>query len=316
MKRNIFFLFLCVMAFAFTSCDHKELCYSHPHYTKVNIVFDWSDMADDEKPEGMRVAFYPIDGSTEPWMFDFPYGSNGGVVEVPANDYQVMTYNYDTDGINWENANDFFTLTATTSQTVTLDGTSATLTPSDLCSDNVTGIILSDSIESSMAYITLTPQRKVAHYTFEVNGITGRTNIYQLSASLSNMRSGLTLSGDETYEANAEYISSVSFDAARSGVQVIGSFNTFGPRLNNDGTSATANIFKLYIVDKAGRQHILEKDVTLQVRDNTTSLGTLDRHLVIDVDFSVPRDTTKTNGDGVFDVSTDEWKDINEDIIM
>lgn len=316
MKRNLFFLCLLVMAFVFTSCDHKELCYSHPHNTQVKIAFDWSKMADDDKPEGMRVAFYPVDGSSDPWMFDFPYESNGGMVQVPANDYLVVTYNYDTDGINWENANDFYMLTATTSQTVTQDGTTACTTPSNLCCDNVTGIALSDSVESAVAYITLTPQRKVAHYSFEVNGITGRSNIYLLSASLSNMRSGLNVTSDDTYATDTEYVSSVSFDAARSGIQVIGSFNTFGPRVDNDGTSATANIFKLYITDKAGRQHVLEKDVTSQVRDASTSNGTLDRHLVIDVDFAVPRDSTKTNGNGAFDVSTDDWQDINEDIIM
>lgn len=314
MKRNIFFLFMVMMACAFVSCDHKELCYSHPHYTQVNIQFDWSEMVDDDKPEGMRVVFYPVDGATDPWMFDFPYGTDG-VVEVPANDYQVVTYNYDTDGISWENANDFYTLTAITPSTTTLDGTSATITAPDLCSDNVTGIILSDSIEASVTHITLTPQRKVAHYTFEVNGITGRSNIYQLSASLSNMRSGLVITDDGTIEADSEYISSVSFDATRSGVQVLGSFNTFGPRLNNDGTSATANIFKLYIVDKAGKLHILEKDVTSQVHDATTSYGTLDRHLVINVEFEVPRDSTSKDN-GIFDVSTDDWQDINEDIIM
>ena len=43
------------------SCEHKELCYQHPHLTTVRVEFDWRD-APDASPAGMFVYFYPLEG--------------------------------------------------------------------------------------------------------------------------------------------------------------------------------------------------------------------------------------------------------------
>lgn len=45
MKKMIAtYALLMVLSMIFVSCEHKELCYSHPHSAKVSVVFDWSQM--------------------------------------------------------------------------------------------------------------------------------------------------------------------------------------------------------------------------------------------------------------------------------
>ena len=33
------FIFLWI---GLTACEHKDLCYDHPHFAKVRVVFDWT----------------------------------------------------------------------------------------------------------------------------------------------------------------------------------------------------------------------------------------------------------------------------------
>lgn len=64
MKR-IFYTAAVAVLLAMTACEHKELCYEHPHTTDVDVLFDWNYAPDAERNnevEGMRLWFYPIDG--------------------------------------------------------------------------------------------------------------------------------------------------------------------------------------------------------------------------------------------------------------
>lgn len=96
----------------FTSCDHKELCWHHPHYQSLRIVFDWRD-APTASPEGMCVYLFPIeddnhftseDGGmeiTRPDYYRFDFNNTrGGVVDgILPGKYRIITYNNDTDGV-------------------------------------------------------------------------------------------------------------------------------------------------------------------------------------------------------------------------
>ena len=86
--KQIRWTFLCVLLFI--ACEHKELCYSHPHFVSVRVTFDWSQIYNHEKPSGMRVVFFPKDEKGESWTFDFPDGKDR-VIEIPENDYQVVS---------------------------------------------------------------------------------------------------------------------------------------------------------------------------------------------------------------------------------
>lgn len=78
MKNMIaIYALLMVLSMIFVSCEHKELCYSHPHSTKVSVVFDWSQMPAAYTPGGMRVIFYPRSGARR--LFAISWGKEVAV---------------------------------------------------------------------------------------------------------------------------------------------------------------------------------------------------------------------------------------------
>ena len=70
-RFSLVFIFLWM---GLTACEHKDLCYDHPHFATVRVVFDWTKISNHDKPEGMRVVFYPTDDESNTWIFDFPGG--------------------------------------------------------------------------------------------------------------------------------------------------------------------------------------------------------------------------------------------------
>ena len=66
MKNMIaIYALLMVLSMIVVSCEHKKLCYSHPHSAKVSVEFEWSQMPEAYSPGGMRVIFYPRNGGEE-----------------------------------------------------------------------------------------------------------------------------------------------------------------------------------------------------------------------------------------------------------
>ncbi|MGM9799779.1 MAG: DUF5119 domain-containing protein [Muribaculaceae bacterium] len=103
-KKSLYILLLSLIA-TLTSCHHKDLCYHHPHSGNLRVVFDWKD-APDAYAQGMVVFFYPLDGGN-PIRVDYA-GMEGGTVELTNGKYRVMTYNNDTECIQFYSTNDFF----------------------------------------------------------------------------------------------------------------------------------------------------------------------------------------------------------------
>lgn len=112
MKRTFYITTL--LAAVFTSCEHKDLCYMHPHTTEIHVLFDWSyapDAETNQEVEGMCVWFYPVDEAGEqtgePLRFDLA-GMKGGTVNLPAGRYNVLYYNNDYETVQFRNSGDFW----------------------------------------------------------------------------------------------------------------------------------------------------------------------------------------------------------------
>lgn len=106
MKRLIAtYALLMVLSMIVVSCEHKELCYSHPHSAKVSVEFEWSQMPAAYSPGGMRVIFYPRNGGEE-IVRDF-VGKKGGCVEIPSGVYDVVCFNNDTQRVKYNGADGF-----------------------------------------------------------------------------------------------------------------------------------------------------------------------------------------------------------------
>ena len=99
-----------------TACEHKELCYNHPHSGALHIVFDWRE-APDANPESMYVWFFPKQGG-EPVQYHLS-GKAGGAVSLGEGCYDVLCLNGDTEMIRFVN-------------TKRLDGFTASCVPGSL----------------------------------------------------------------------------------------------------------------------------------------------------------------------------------------
>lgn len=53
-RFSLVFIFLWI---GLTACEHKDLCYDHPHFATVRVIFDWTKISNHDKPEGMRSYF-------------------------------------------------------------------------------------------------------------------------------------------------------------------------------------------------------------------------------------------------------------------
>ena len=84
--------FLLMMAELLSSCEHKDLCYDHPHRQNVEVMFDWS--ADPEaNPATMSLYLYPENGG-DPIRYEFT-DKNGGNISVAAGTYKAICVNSD-----------------------------------------------------------------------------------------------------------------------------------------------------------------------------------------------------------------------------
>lgn len=329
------FVLLLSLLSILSSCNHKELYYEeNAQFRLLKVAFDWSQLSGHEKPEGMRVIFFPKDGKSEPWIFDFPKGE-ARQIELPENDYGVISMNYDTNGIVWENPNSYLSFTADTRDTKSPDSEQASLTPSWLCGDHINWVSVNtshaaassessesskntaasaESSENGVQVITLYPKSMVCRYTYEVNGIRKLERIADIRASLSGMSGSLLMAADKLPDSLSERL---LFGGDVIGNQLRGGFYTFG---STQGIAAP-NLFKLFIKSRSGKLYVLEQDVTAQIQSVPVVGHVGDVHIVINLDFEIPEESGgsssggSSSGGAGFDVGVDDWADVNEDII-
>ena len=339
-KSYRLFVLLFSLLSILSSCNHKELHYEeNAQFRLLKVAFDWSQLTGHEKPEGMRVIFFPKDGKGEPWIFDFPKGETRQI-ELPENDYGVISMNYDTNGIVWKNPNSYLDFTADTRDTKSPDGEQASLTPSWLCGDHIDWVSVnashaaassenaesnaassesaesaaasSESSENGVQVITLYPKSMVCRYTYEVNGIRKLERLADIRASLSGMSGSLLMAADRLPYSLSERL---LFGGDVIANQLRGGFYTFGCTQGSTQGIAAQNLFKLFIRSKSGKLHVLEQDVSAQVYSVPVVGHVGDVHLVINLDFEIPDEGGGGSGGGAgFDVGVDNWGDVNVDI--
>ena len=306
-------LFLLIL----TACEHKEFRYVTSPFRSLRVEFNWERYEDFQKPEGMRVIFFPKDGTSEPWIFDFPNGE-GRQIELPENEYRVICYNYDTSGISWENSNSFVEYLAKTRSVLAPDSVKACTTPSWLCGDHINWVSLENIPEGTEKVITLYPERMVSRYTYEVNGIRNLERVADIRASLSGMSGSLLMAEDRLPDGVSE---NLFFGGEISGDQIKGGFYTFGYCQD----IASPQVFKLYLKCRNGMVIVVEQDVSAQVHSVPVKGHIGDVHLIINFKFhfDVPKLENEGGGGGGgnnssggagFDVGVDDWGDVNVDI--
>lgn len=116
--------FLLMMAELLSSCEHKDLCYDHPHRQNVEVMFDWS--ADPEaNPATMSLYLYPEEGG-DPIRYEFT-DKNGGNISVAAGTYRAICVNSDKETHRILGKERFETFQVTSAETRALQGLLATM---------------------------------------------------------------------------------------------------------------------------------------------------------------------------------------------
>lgn len=339
---------LLVMTFLCSSCEHKDLCYHHPHTTRIYVEFDWSK-APDANPLGMCVFFYPEDGG-EPVRADFSSRSSnrsvvGGEVYLETGTYRVISYNNDTDGVLFGNRNNFAKHYGYTREGDILEniyGTgyrSSSRTPRARGAEDERVVINPDMMwaatavnvkvtESGISYvcfpekdknkyeyaenkeyiIKLYPQQIVCHYSYEIINVTNLKHVAMMCASLSSMSPEHTFSTAEIGKECVTLPVPASFDREK-GV-ITGEFYTFG---HHEQNSEPHRMLLYVIMDDNTKYYFgsdLDRfDVTSQIHSAPNPLRV---HYIID-GLDLPQ--AIENGHG-FRPSVDGWETIYEDIIM
>lgn len=343
MKRKLQYIIMCACAaLALCACEHKELCYHHPHTATLRLEFDWRD-APDARPEGMCVFFYPADGTDAPMRrFDFE-GRTGGRIDIQVGRYRVLCYNNDTEAVLFDHVGDFDRHMAFTREGDLFEsiyGSSAgTSAPRAKDGGNERVVISPDMMwgcaafdveitETGISYvcvpesekeewagnpvvhteqvITLYPHELVCTYTYEIRHVKNLAHVSQMCASLSGMAPSL-LFGDESLGRECV---TLPFEAHTADAQTItGGFLTFGHHEEN----AEPHRMLLYVWMDDGSRYCYGStgdkfDVTGQVHAAPDK-----RHVHIIIDgLDLPRPFEG----GDIDLTVDDWHEVNEDIHM
>lgn len=342
MKKNVIYaglamLYLMTLSVLFSSCEHKDLCYHHPHTKTLRVEFDWRD-APDANPEGMCVFFYPLDGEDVPQRrFDFT-GKKGGGIEIQVGRYRVLCYNNDTESVLLRGTDAFDTHEGYTREGNIFEsiyGSGANYAPKAKEAEDERVVISPDMIwgcaaldveisETGVSYlcfpkseredwsgkpavsteqvITLYPHELVCTYTYEVRNVKNLKYATQMCGSLSGMAPSL-LFGDESLGTECV---TIPFESVSDGVSTItGRFYTFGHHEEN--TAPHKLLLYVWFVD--GSKYYYTFDVTDQIHSAPDKRHV---HIIIDgLDFPQPIG----NGSG-FQPSVDDWQTVEEDIIM
>lgn len=89
MKKNLLAC-MALLLVVLNGCNHKELCYHHPHTARVRINVDWSEF-DRETPTGMTVKVYSVDGSAP--ITSVGHTLDHATFDLGAGLYNTLTFN-------------------------------------------------------------------------------------------------------------------------------------------------------------------------------------------------------------------------------
>lgn len=340
-KNILTILTLAVIALATSSCEHKELCYHHPHEVRLRVDFDWVD-APEANPEGMCVFFYSLDSDRPMRRFDFK-GRMGDYITITEGRYRVICYNNDTEVCMFDAMHAFDSHFAFTREGAILEpvlGAAASrsakvprakgsedqrivVSPDMLWGATAFDVTISDEevtytsvtlaqaeagqfnpVTSPDRQIILFPHELVCTYTYEIRNVTGLQHVSRMSGTITGMAPTLAL-GDESLGRECV---TIPYEANKGdATTIVGKFLTFGHHEEN----ADPHRMLIYIWMNDGQKYCYGMqsdrfDVTDQVHRAPDRRHV---HIIIDgLDLKTPID------DDIVDPSVDDWIEENFDI--
>lgn len=299
-----------------TACEHKDLCYDHPHSASVEVVFDWTE-APDAYPATMSLYLYPEDGS-EPMRYEFTK-REGGTIVVPEGMYDALCVNSDKETHRIVDKERMETFQVTTGNTRSLRGTLATrsetapkargaeeersvMEPEALWSDHAERLDIGPA--SGVKRIVLTPKPRVNTCSVEVRNVENLRHLSALSASLTGMAGGWLAGIDELTTEKV----TIPFEvrANEDKTQLSGNLTFFG----HCPKEAGVHKLMIYALMSDGSTYYFEADVTDQLHDAAQD----PTHIVIVIDkLPLPKPIT---GGGGLQPSVKDWEEVHISLPM
>lgn len=305
-------LLLCILS---ASCHRRPL--TTADYTViVNISIDTNivNYKVEKDPSLMRCIFYDSEsGAFVTQAFLPPTG--GQVSLIPAREYDVLVYNFDTESTWLEEENWFHKIYASTSlipdsfktklrsRASKTDEELIVYDPDHLYVGRLNDVFIpSRSVDAPPVILDVECKTVVESWLLEVRTVTGVENIGSIAAVVTSLSGSNRIAFDER---SAEYVS-VFFDNQvidENGL-LTAKFNTFGWT----NKIQEPQVLSLVITDVAGKGHVYNIDVSDQFPNNPEQI------IRINLEIDIPE--PMTSGDGGFVPKVDEWDEINTDIII
>lgn len=315
MKRistYILVMLLCVLS---SSCKRRPL--TTADYTvivNIEIEKEIVNYEVEKDPSLMRCIFYDSNsGAFVTQAFLPPTG--GQVSLIPAREYDVLVYNFDTESTWLENENWYHKIYASTSlipdsfrtklrsRATKADEEQIVYDPDHLFVGRLNDVFIpSRSVDAPPVILDVLCETVVESWILEAKTITGVKNIGSIAAVITCL-SGSNRIGPN--ERSTEFVS-VYFDNQvidENGL-LTAKFNTFGWHKD----ISQPQVLSLVFTDIAGHGHVYNFDVSKQFPDNKEQI------IRIETEIDIPE--PMTSGDGGFVPKVYEWDEINTDIII
>ena len=295
--------------FPFVSCEHKELCYDHPHLANVQVIFDWKN-AHGPIPTNMRLYLFPSNRG-ESFLYEFT-NPKGGNISVPTGHYKALCVNYDTETILYRNINQFSNFEAyATDGTLGVRATSVpravgtekeriAKSPDRLWCAHINDIC----IENLKTVLTICPKEITSCYRVKVKNVSHLKYIAQdgISGALSGVSGGLLVSIEKP---STEFVTIPFKMIQKDSTTLTADFLCFG----HCPSTQKSHKLVIYVIFADGRKCYYTYDVTSQIHNAPDP-----RNVFIVLD-SLPLPKPIVNGSG-FQTSVDKWQNININISM
>ena len=298
-KRIVKYLAVLIICILPSACQRRPL--TTADYTVIvnlDIEKDIVNYQYEKDPSLMRCIFY--DSRTGAFVTQAFLPPTGGQVSlIPAREYDVLVYNFDTESTWLENENWWNKIYASTSlipdsfrtklrsRASKTDDEQIVYDPDHLYVGRLNDVFIpSRSVDAPAVVLDITCRTVVESWIIEVKTITGAKNIGSMAGVVTSLSGSNKIAYDER---SAEYVS-VYFDNQvidADGV-LTAKFNTFGwtDRITEP------QVLSLVFTDIAGKGHVFNIDVSNQFIDNKEQI------IRINTEIDIPE--PMTSGDGGF----------------
>ncbi len=314
MRRYGVYIIGMVVSLVLAACEHKELCYQHPHDSRTRIEVDWSQFTK-ETPTGMSVVVYPqSDGAVQTVLSNTM--SHVYVTLTPGL-YHTLVYNQSPSefasvlfrGLDKFATAEVYANDARSNWYRTRAGEEKLGTTPEWIGTDSEEQMEADGDPDKVAAV-LTPRNIVHTITFTVE-LSGIHNYRSARASLTGLASGYMLGLGRTTDSEVTHLLESWTKTVDASDPTRGSITAqitcFGLPYGHTARP-DENLFTLSIL-LADNQTVLDFPFSIGDKFGWTDKGDLHLSVHLAIDEPLPDVQPAGTSSGGFDVTVDDWGD-------